>query len=248
MKNNYKKNEKEYVSKLSSQEKKWLIGKPFGDRYESPERLRDFSHIIYILNLSEGSKVLDLGVGSGWTSIFLAKMGYVVTGLDISPEMIKIACAKAKRENVNVNFKVMDMEKINIDEKFDAILIYDTLHHCFYESQVIANCKKLLKNQGKILIIEPNFYHGKDPKAQKIAQRYGVLEKGYSPGYLIKILKNHGFSEIKRYYANSMLTKPYNNSFKDTLIQVFAPFLNRIFFSHYRSQVWVLAKKINKLS
>lgn len=246
MKNNYKKNEKEYVSKLTLEQKKWLINKPFGDRCESSEKLRDFSHIIYILDLSKGSRILDLGVGSGWTSIFLAKMGYVVTGLDISPEMIKIASAKAKSENAMVDFRVMDIEKVDIHEKFDAILVYDTLHHCFQESQVIASCKKLLKDKGKILIVEPNYFHGQDPKAQKIAEKYGILEKGYFPCYLIKLLKNHGFSDIKRYYANSMLTKPYDNSFKETLVQIFAPLLNRLFFSHYKSQVWILAKnKIN---
>ena len=36
------------------------------------------------------AKVLDLGVGSGWTSVFLARRGYEVTGQDIAPDMIAL--------------------------------------------------------------------------------------------------------------------------------------------------------------
>lgn len=240
---NTKENEKKYISKLNKNEKKWLIQKPFGNLPESSDRIRDFSHIIAILHLRKGDKILDLGVGSGWTSIFLAKMGYEVTGVDIAPDMIDIARKNAKKDNVDVNFLVFDNEKMLFDKKFDAILCYDTLHHCPNEEQVIKNCYKALKKEGKLLIVEPNFYHQIDKKAQKIAHRFNVLEKGFSPYYLKKILKRNNFSNIKRYYAHALATRAYDNSFVGTFKHLFSPFASRFIFGHYKSQLWILAQK-----
>lgn len=245
MKNNHnKKNEIDYPSKLSQEESVWLYDKPFGKKEEVTDRFRDFSHIIYILSQYKRGGLLDIGAGSGWTSIFLAKCGFKVMCTDISDQMIKIARKKAKEEKIkNIEFSVIDNEKIDFQEKFDFVLIYDTLHHCPDDKKVLKNCYKALKKGGHILVVEPNSYHGKDPEAQKIAKYYGTLEKGFKPGYLINNLKKIGFTDLKRYYCNAMLTRPYSGSLKDTVVQIFGPLLNRLFFSRYKSQIWLLATK-----
>lgn len=74
----------------------------------------------FIRYLKEGDKILDLGCGSGRDSIFLAKQGYDVWGIDISKEAIKKA--KENFQAKNLHFLVANAENLPFeDEFFDAI-------------------------------------------------------------------------------------------------------------------------------
>ena len=246
-----KENEKKYISKLTDKEKKWVETKPFGDYnlHESFLRIRDFSYIVELLSL-ESTKhlsVLDLGCGSGWTSIFLAKLGCSVTGVDISEEMIDIAKENAKKENNlpkgKIKFVAADIEKISFKNQFDRVLIYDGLHHCPDEKKVLKNIFKALKPGGMVLVVEPNKRHGRDKNVQEISKKFGVLEKGYSPLYLKKILTKIGFKDIARYHCDYGINRPLDNKFKSFFIYFAKLIVNRMVFSYYVSQVWIRAKK-----
>ena len=67
-------------------------------------------------------KCLDIGTGSGCIAIALKKAHpeWQVTGIDISPEAIKVARKNAKRNKVEVEFKVADIFDFNGD--FDIII------------------------------------------------------------------------------------------------------------------------------
>lgn len=56
-------------------------------------------------------RVLDIGTGSGCIAIALKKAHpeWQVTGIDISPEAIKVACENARRNDVEVHFQVADI-------------------------------------------------------------------------------------------------------------------------------------------
>ncbi len=73
--------------------------------------------------LRKGTKVLDLGCGSGRFSIGAAQLDLNVTGLDITPDAIKAAETRAKKlELGNVHFIVGDMTKIPFnDNEFDYV-------------------------------------------------------------------------------------------------------------------------------
>ncbi|WP_422104124.1 SAM-dependent methyltransferase [Winogradskyella sp.] len=69
------------------------------------------------LNLPEGGKILDLACGKGRHSIYLNKLGYNVTGVDLSEQSIKHA---KQFENDTLKFDVHDMTK-PYPETFDAV-------------------------------------------------------------------------------------------------------------------------------
>lgn len=69
------------------------------------------------LNIPENGKILDLACGKGRHSIYLNKLGYQVTGVDLSAN--SIAHAK-KFENDTLHFAVHDMSK-PYGEQFDAV-------------------------------------------------------------------------------------------------------------------------------
>ena len=64
-----------------------------------------------IMNTPAG-KVLDLGCGSGTSSLALASAGWDVTGVDFVVRAIRIARKKAKRENLRVDFRVGDVTRL----------------------------------------------------------------------------------------------------------------------------------------
>src|SRR3989338_11364611 len=54
-------------------------------------------------------KVLDLGCGSGWLSIFISKYGFDVTGIDAAKGAIELGKRWAEEDNINVNLTVGDL-------------------------------------------------------------------------------------------------------------------------------------------
>lgn len=83
--------------------------------YEEAQLL--VNNLTEYLNLPEQAKVLDLACGRGRHSLYLASLGYDVTGVDLSPN--SIAYAK-KHEKENLHFNVHDMRKV-LPEKYDAV-------------------------------------------------------------------------------------------------------------------------------
>ncbi len=73
---------------------------------------------------------LDLGCGTGVKSIFLARKGFKVTGVDISKKAIDYAKENAKEAGVEVKFFAADATDLSFlgDEKFDFILDWANLH------------------------------------------------------------------------------------------------------------------------
>jgi SAM-dependent methyltransferase len=64
--------------------------------------------------------ILDIGCGTGNHDFILAERGYNVTGVDLSENMIRIARRKVGRRR-NPVFYRMDMRKVTINRKFDAV-------------------------------------------------------------------------------------------------------------------------------
>ncbi len=76
------------------------------------------------------TSILDLACGEGTFAVEMAKEGYNVTGVDLSPEMLRLAAKKAEKENVSVDFINQDMREINVEGKFDlATCWFDSLNY-----------------------------------------------------------------------------------------------------------------------
>ncbi len=73
---------------------------------------------------------LDLGCGEGRDSIFLAKHGFNVIGIDVAPSAIHKARVRARRENVEIEFIVGDVTYLDflLDGKFSLAVDIGCLH------------------------------------------------------------------------------------------------------------------------
>jgi SAM-dependent methyltransferase len=110
-------------------------------------------------------KTIDLGCGTGNYVIYLASLGFDVTGIDISPTAIKIAKENAKKKGIKCNFLVADvLGNLNeIEEKFYLAYDWELLHHIFPEQRKIyvENVYKILNLGGKYLSV---CFSEKDPE------------------------------------------------------------------------------------
>ena len=57
----------------------------------------------------EASRVLDLGCGSGWLSVFLARAGFSVVGVDVAAHAIELGKTWAADEGLQIDFQTQDI-------------------------------------------------------------------------------------------------------------------------------------------
>lgn len=91
--------------------------------------------------------ILDVGCGGGFLSNELARQGYEVTGVDISPESLKVA--QAHDVTGTVKYEVADAFKLPYeDQSFDAVTAMDFLEHVEHPDLVIKEFSRVLKPGG----------------------------------------------------------------------------------------------------
>ncbi len=74
------------------------------------------------LGLPRGSKLLDVGCGSGQLALCAARDGLSVTGVDIAPNLVRRAQARAKAEGLNARFMEGDAEALPFeDASFEVV-------------------------------------------------------------------------------------------------------------------------------
>ena len=99
-----------------------------------------------------GMEVLDVACGTGvMFDYYLARNVASVTGIDISPEMAKLAAGKYEAEE-RVRVICGDVEETAFDRKFDRIVVYNAFPHFPYPKRLIKVLAKLLKDDGRLTV------------------------------------------------------------------------------------------------
>ena len=80
--------------------------------------------------LDENSKILEIGVGSGWFQIYCKQQGLAIEGLEISPQLAEVAREYGRRHDVQLDLKVGNIEETEIErEKYDVIVASSVFEH-----------------------------------------------------------------------------------------------------------------------
>jgi SAM-dependent methyltransferase len=103
-------------------------------------------------NVDRGSRVLDIGCGSGEISIKIKDKGYDVTGLDFSP----VAVERAKQIGLNCHVGNLDTGICFEDNTFAAVWAGDVIEHVFDPMYVLKEICRILAPGGILLGTIPN--------------------------------------------------------------------------------------------
>jgi ubiquinone/menaquinone biosynthesis C-methylase UbiE len=144
--------EKMTASKLQNEYDK------IADQYE--KKIWFDQHILGVRRLRKNllsqatGKILDVACGTG-LNIPLFPAGGDITAVDLSPNMLGVARARAAKHGRNVNFAVMDAEDLKFaDGIFDTVI--STLSTCTFPDPVKAlqEMKRVCRPKGLILLLE----------------------------------------------------------------------------------------------
>lgn len=106
--------------------------------------------------VSSDSKILDAGCGTGNYSIELSRRGYIVTGLDISKELISEARKKLGDLSLPLTFEVGDVLKLSSVPEYDGILCRGVLNDItddISRQEVFLSFGRALR-EGGVLILD----------------------------------------------------------------------------------------------
>lgn len=126
--------------------KSWLVDEAFLMSHTHNYEPAQF--LVENIGLLPGGRVLDVAMGTGRNTIFLAKNGFEVEGIDISPEAIDDAIAAAREAGVTIKALVANLGgKYRIEKAaYDVIICFNYL-----QRSLIPQIKDGLRNGGMII-------------------------------------------------------------------------------------------------
>ena len=142
-------------------------------------------NLTFITSLCPGRKALDIACGEGRNSIFLARHGFAVTGLDISEEGLTKGARRAADEALAIEFRCVDLEVYEFTESWDLVINFNFLLRDLIPKMVAA------LNTGGVIVFDTLL---DSPSASVPHKKEYLLQ----PGELSRIFQ--GFAgEILRY-------------------------------------------------
>ena len=102
----------------------------------------------------DGSSILDLGCGTGYSSLLLSYEKFDVTGVDVS---FLFLGEISKRRSANLNLLVADAADLPFrSESFDAVSSFMMIEHIFHVGKTLREMLRVVKKGGYIVIVSPN--------------------------------------------------------------------------------------------
>jgi SAM-dependent methyltransferase len=158
------------------------------------------ARMIQAVGLPKGARIIDVGCGGGWTSLFLAEAGYSVLGYDLVPANVELARERAARWSSSARFEVADMEDLPPGEPADAALLFEALHHSTRHRTALEAISRRLRPGGWLVLGEATWLHRLSPEAKRVTRERGWFEWGFTWRGLRRDLHRAGFVEVRRFF------------------------------------------------
>ena len=165
--------------------------------------------------IEAGQDVLDVACGTGVMFPYYLERGVAsVTGIDISPEMAKIAAGKFAGES-SVQVICGDVEEVSFGKKFDRIVVYNAFPHFPKPKRLIKILAGLLKEDGRLTIAHgqsresiDNHHKGSASKVSNGLMSADSLKKMFDPYFDVEIV----ISNSRMYQVSGVKRNPLAHS------------------------------------
>lgn len=146
--------------------------------------------------ISQSASILDIACGTGYGSYILSQKKHrKITSVDISKDAIKFARKYYNRKNINYIENSIELYRSN--EKFEAIISYETIEHLEDPYKALKSFAQFLKSSGTLYVSFPNedcypFNKERNPHHK---QHFTVRQ-------MEQLLCSTGFRDFKVYYQH----------------------------------------------
>jgi SAM-dependent methyltransferase len=130
-----------------------LLEAPDRDQWQRPDQIMD------ALGIADASVVADIGAGSGWFTVRLARRvgpNGVVYAQDVQKEMLTATARRAQREGL-LNVRTVlgtDTDPLLPPGQLDAVLIVDVVREMQDRTTFFRNLARSVKPQGRIGVVD----------------------------------------------------------------------------------------------
>lgn len=164
--------------------------------------------------VGEGQHILDVACGTGvMFDYYLQRNAASVTGIDISPEMAKIAAGKYENEP-RVQVICADVEETEFDRQFDVIVVYNAFPHFPEPARLIKKLCCLLRDGGRLTIAHgasreaiDGHHHGPASKVSNGLMSADSLKKLFDPLFAVEVM----ISNSRMYQVSGFKKDPFTH-------------------------------------
>ncbi|OAI23762.1 SAM-dependent methyltransferase [Methylosinus sp. R-45379] len=159
---------------------------PERDAWQKPEKVVDALH------LDRAARVADIGAGTGYFSVRIAKRipNGKLYSADVEPDMVTYLGERAKRERLaNLTPVQSSADKANLPEPVDLALVVDTYHHIGNRTQYFSALKSSLRPKGRLAIVD---FKADSPDGPPVEHRI-------PPEQVTKELEAAGYSLVEKH-------------------------------------------------
>ncbi|MDH5740423.1 MAG: methyltransferase domain-containing protein, partial [Nitrospira sp.] len=147
----------------------------------------------YKFLIPEGMRVLEIGSGLG--NLLAAMKPFRGVGIDLSPEMVK----EATRRHPTLEFRVGDVETLDLDENFDVIILADVVGHLLDVEAALKRLRHVCTPQTRIIV---SYYNYLWEPILRLSQKMGLKmpqpeQSWLSPTDIANLLHLSDFDVVK---------------------------------------------------
>ena len=142
-------NANEYMHQSSMDELIERFESPERDAYQMPEQVLD------AIGDLKGKTVMDIGAGSGYFSVKLARRAGQVIAADVSKDFQEFLKKRIEKENItNISLRLLPFDSPELKEEVDMVFMSNTYHHIDHRPKYFSMVKKGIKIGGSLVIID----------------------------------------------------------------------------------------------
>ena len=212
--------------------------------------LRRKAHLVMKALGSKEGRLLDIGAGTGYFAREMQRRGFAVEAVEVSEDARKVA-----EKNAGIKEKDISALATFENESFDAITMWHVLEHVYNLADEWQTLRRLLKNDGRLVIAVPNCASLDAKHYMEFWAAYDVPRHlwHFTPDTIQQFASKHGFIMSERhpmpfdaFYVSMLTERHMNRSFpflRGMLTGMLAWFSSLVRKERSSSMIYVFRKK-----